>query len=257
MLDQTKAYHQLHVDPQSRKFTAFLTPWGFYEWVRVPFGLMNAPAFFQRFMESCLGEYRDDFAIPYLDDLLVYSGSFEEHLNHVKLVLKRLKKHGVKIKGSNCQLFKREISYLGRTISADGYAIDPKNVEAVLGKIKKKPSNITELRSLLGLLGYFRRSIPNFSQIAKSLYSLIKGTDQTSRSKQPINWTEKHQVSLNQLLTHITSPPILAFPDFTKPFILHTDASGSGLGCALYQLQEDKLRVLGYGSRTLIGAENK
>ena len=147
--------------PESRKCSVFLTPWGFHEWVCIPFGLMNAPACFQRFMESCLGEYRDDFAVPYLDDLLVYSGSFEEHLRHVRLVLQRLKKYGIKIKASKCQLFKREIPYLVREISADGYIIDPKNVDAVLGKLKKKPNNITELHSLLDLVGYFRRSIPN------------------------------------------------------------------------------------------------
>ena len=112
LLDQTKAYHQLHLDPESRKFTAFLTPWGFYEWVRKPFGLMNAPAYFQRFMESCLGEYRDDFAIPYLDDLLVFSGSFEDHLKHVRLMLQRLKKYDIKIKASKCQLFKRKFLIL-------------------------------------------------------------------------------------------------------------------------------------------------
>ena len=128
---------------------------GYYEWVRIPFGLMNAPACFQRFMESYLGEYRDDFAITYLDDLLVYSENLEDRLKHVRLVLQRLKKYGIKIKVSKYQLFKREISYLGRVISADGYTIDPKNVDAVLGKLNKKPNNITELRSLLGLVGYF------------------------------------------------------------------------------------------------------
>ena len=127
---------------------------------------MNATACFQRFMESCLREYRDDLAIPYLDDLLIYSGSFEDHLKHVRLVLQRLEKYDIKIKASKCQLFKREISYLGRVILADGYTIDPKNVNAVLGKLKKKPNNITELRNLLGLVGYFRQAIPNFSQIA-------------------------------------------------------------------------------------------
>ena len=191
-MDQRKAYHQLHMYPESRKFTPFFTPWGFYEWVRIPFGLMNAPACFQRFMESFLGKYRDDFDIPYLDDLLVYSGSFEDHLEHIRLVLQRLKKYAIKIKASKSQLFKREISYLGRVISADGYTIDPKNVNAVLGKIKKKPNSITELRSLLGLVGYFRRAIPNFSQIAKPLYDILKNSDLTRRSKQPINWTEEH-----------------------------------------------------------------
>ena len=126
-----------------------------------------------------------------------------------------------------------------------------------MGKLKKKPNNITELRSLLGLVGYFRRAIPNFSQIAKALYDILKNSDLTSRSKQRINWTEEHQSSLDNLLIHVTSTPILAFPDFQLPFILHTDALAKGLGCALYQIQENQLRVLGYGSRTLVAAENK
>ena len=243
--------------PESRKFTAFLTPWGFYEWVCIPFGLMNAPACFQRFMESWLGEYRDDFAIPYLDDLLVYSGNFEDHLKHVRLVLQRLKKYGIKIKASKCQLFKRDISYLGRVISADGHTIGPKHVDAVLGKLKKKPNNITKLHSLLGLVGYFRRTIRNFSQIAKLLYDILKNSDLISRSKQSIKWTEEHWSSLENLLIHVTSPPILAFSDFQLPFILRTNASAKGLGCALYQIQENQLGVLGYGSRTLVAAENK
>ena len=101
---------------------------------------------------SCLGEYRGDFAIPYLDDLLVYSGSFEDHPSQAcKIGVAKVKKYGIKIKASKSQLFKKEISYLGRVISADGYTIDPKDVDAVLGQLKKKPNNITELRSLLGL----------------------------------------------------------------------------------------------------------
>ena len=118
------------------------------------------------------------------------------------------------------------------------------------GKLKKKPNNITELHSLLGLVGYFRRAIPNFSQTAKPLYDILKNSDLTSRSKQPLNWTEEHQSSLDNLLIYVTSPPILAFHDLQLPFILHKDASAKGLGCALYQIKENQLRVLGYGSRT-------
>ena len=112
-------------------------------------------------------EYRDNFAVPYLDDLLVYSGSFGDHRKHIRFVLQRLEKYGIKIKASKCQLFKRKIFYLGRVISADGYTMDPKNVDVALGKLKKKPNNITELRSLPSLVGYFPRAIPNFSQIVK------------------------------------------------------------------------------------------
>ena len=248
-MDQSKTYHQLHLHPDSRKLTAVTTPWGFYEWVRIPFGLMNAPAAFQRFMEHCLGDCRDNFAVPYLDDLLIFSKTFEEHLNHMKLVLQQLKKHGIKIKPSKCNLFKREVSCLGRFISAEGYTVDP--------KIRKGPTNISELRRLLGLIGYFRRSIPNFSQTVKPLYQLLKDKELKRGSKQNIEWKDDHQLILDKLLTYLTEPPILAYPDFDLPFILHTDASSTGLGCGLFQIQHGSIRVIGYGSRTLTGSEEK
>ena len=115
----------------------------------------ECPSIFPKIHEVLFGEYIDDFVIPYLDDLLVYSVNFEDHLKHVRLVLQRLKKYGIKTEASKCQLFKREICYRGRVISADGYTIDPKNVDEVLGKLKKKPNDITELRNLLGFVGYF------------------------------------------------------------------------------------------------------
>jgi len=253
LLDQSKACHQLSIDPESRNKTAFITPWGFYEWVRIPMGLMNAPAWFQRFIEQCLEGYRDDFVVPYLDDLLVYSASFEDHIKHLQLVLQRLRKHGIKIKASKCQLFKKEISYLGRLISEEGYTADPKNVEAVKSKIKKPPESISELRSVLCLVGYFRRSVSNFSKIANPLFSLLKNIN---KQKQ-LEWNKEHQEALDKLLEAISSPPLLSYPDYDKPFLLHVDASGKGLECALYQQHEDGLKVLGYGSRTLIGAETK
>lgn len=256
LLDQSKAYHQLKLDPNSRKYTAFTTPWGFYEWVRVPFGLMNAPAYFQRFMEHCIGEYRDDFASPYLDDLLVYSATFDDHLNHLRLVLRRLKKFRIKVKPSKCHLFKREISYLGRLVSADGHRPDPKNVDAVTSQLKKKVATVQDVRKLMGLIGYFRKSIPNFSQIAKPIYGLLK--DHPARKdKTQVQWGAEHHNALEVLIHHLTSAPIMAYPDYNHPFILHTDASKQGLGCALYQCQEGTLRVIGFGSRTLVGAEEK
>ena len=140
---------------------------------------MNAPACFQRFMEQCLNGYQDDFVIPYLDDLLIYSSSFDEHAQHLKLVFQRLKKFGIKIKASKGKLFRREISYLGRLISSGGYTADPKNVSAVSSKINKKPETISKLRTLLGLVGYFRRYTPNFSN------QLLKGQPEKS-CKTPI-----------------------------------------------------------------------
>ena len=174
MLDQSKTYHQLNLEPESRRYNAFITPWRFYQWVRVAFGLMNAPAYFQRLMEQFLDGYWDNFVIPDIDDLLIYSSSLNEHLQHLKWGFQRLKKFGMKIKASKCKLFRREITCLGRLISSEGYTANPKNMLAVTSKINKKPKTITELKTLLGLVGHFRRYIPNFSEIASPLLPAVK-----------------------------------------------------------------------------------
>ena len=109
--------------------TAFITPWGLYEWVRVPFGLTNAPAEFQRFMKSTLFDMRDKFTFPYLNDNLVFSDTFDDHLNHLKKVFQRLREKGIKIKASKCKLFQRQVNYLGRFISSDGYQSDQANIK--------------------------------------------------------------------------------------------------------------------------------
>ena len=147
-----------------------MTPSRFYEWVRIPSGLMKAPACFQRFVEHCMDGYWDRFTVPYLDDLLIYSAIFEHHLDHLLLVLPRLKRHVIKVKVSKCHLFKRETSHLGRVISSACYTADPRNTIAV------SSSSITELRSIPGLAGYFRRWIPNFSQTASPLYQILTDT---------------------------------------------------------------------------------
>lgn len=117
MLDQRKAYHQGFVSKGSREATAFVTPWGLYEWVRIPFGWMNAPANFQRFMERCLGHFGDKIAIPYLDDIIVFSRTFEEHVEHLRAVLRKLCQHGVKLKARKRDLFKSEVRFPGRIVT--------------------------------------------------------------------------------------------------------------------------------------------
>lgn len=269
ILDQGKAYHQGFMAEGSRHLTAFVTPWGLYEWVRIPFGLSNAPAAFQRSMEEMLDSLRDNCCIPYLDDILCYAPTFEEHVEGVRQVLRALQRHGVKLRPEKCELFCKEVRYVGRLVSAEGVRIDPKDLEAVESLKTKTPQTVGDIRRLLGFLSYYRSYVQDFSRIAKPIYELLKVKPDMptfpSRqlktkgpqlsSKAPVAWTSEHQHVLEQLITMLTSPPVLAYPDFNSPFCLHTDASEQGLGAVLYQRQDGKLRVIAYGSRTLSPAE--
>ena len=165
---------------------------------------MNAPGEFQRFMENCLGDLRDDICNTYLDDVLVHSGSFNERVEHVRTVLRRLREHGAKLKPRKCKLFKREVSYLGRIVSAEGYRMDPSNTETVKSLTENTPKTVGDLRKLLGFLGYFRHYIKDFARLAKPLFQLLQknGKQMSSQtngqlsSRTCIEWTDEQQRAL-------------------------------------------------------------
>ena len=174
VLDQGKAYHQGFLKPESQPLTAFITPWELYEWIRIQFGLSNAPASFQRFMETCLGDLRDEICVPYLDDIIVFSSSFNDHIEHLRQVLQRLKKHGAKLKPKKCTMFKKEVVFLGRVVSEEGYKLDPSTIASILRLKETPPKTVNEIRKLMGFLNYYCRYVANFAGMAKPTYDLVK-----------------------------------------------------------------------------------
>ena len=154
---------------ESCHLTAFIIPWSLFEWIRIPFGLMNAPPSFQHFMERCLGDMRDVLCIPYLDDMLGYSDTFEDHLQHLKKVLQRRRQNGIEFKASKFNLFQWKIR---RIVSEEGFQIDPADTTAVKSLKEKTPSTVGEVHKLHGFLGYFRSFIRDFARIPKPLYQL-------------------------------------------------------------------------------------
>ncbi|WVZ80864.1 LOW QUALITY PROTEIN: hypothetical protein U9M48_028306 [Paspalum notatum var. saurae] len=188
------------------------------------FGLTNAPAFFIYMMHSVFMNELDKFVVVFIDDILVYSKSEKEHEEHLRIVLNRLREHKLYAKFSKCVFWLKEVSFLGHILSEKGVAVDPSKVEDVLNW--KQPETVTEIRSFLGLVGYYRRFIKDFSKTAKPMTSLTKK---------------------NTKYKLLTSVPVLAQPDVTKPFDVYCDASGNGLGCVLMQ----EGRVIAYASRQL------
>ena len=227
-------------------------------------------------MNDCLEGLRDKCCLPYLDDILVYSATFADHLKHLKEVFHRLPVKGVKFKPSKCVMFRRKVRYLGHLITESGYTMDPEDKKAVLQLKENPPKSVGELRKLLGFIGFYRKYIPDFARRARLLYDLLKldkseGKSSTKvknpgkrvrhgqlSSKEKIKWNSTHQTVLDDLVNSLVEPPVMAYPKFDQPFILHVDASGEGLGAILYQIDDEKrLRVVAYASRTLSPAEKK
>ena len=229
-----------------------------YEYTRMPFGLCNAPATFVRLMDAAFGDQNFRTLLTFMDDVLVYGSTFEETVQRLELVLTRLGNLGLKVKPSKCSLFQEKIKYLGHIVTGDGISPDSEKVAAV--RNYKVPTSRKEVRSFLGLVGYYRRFIPGFAKRSAPLRSLLedeKDSKKTStkkgpkRGKQPLIWTEQCQTAFDSLKEKLVNPLILGYPDFTRAFILETDASDRGLVAVLSQEQDGKRRVIAYASRGL------
>ena len=253
-LDLKSGYWQVELDESSIPLTAFTVgPLGFYECVRMPFGLTNAPATFQRLMESCLGELHLEWCIIYLDDIIIFSKNPDDHLTRLEGVFERLAKAGLKLKPSKCEFFRSSLKYLGHIVSKNGIATDPKKVKAILDW--PRPKTVTEVCSFTGFTNYYRRFIKGYAKVARPLHELTSG-ENGKKKHSKVQWTDRCQESFDSLKKICSESPVLAYADYAKPFVLHTDASTTGLGAVLYQKQEDgKERVIAYASRTLNRAE--
>lgn len=248
-LDLASGYWQVEMDPQDRQKTAFTTPMGLYEFDRMPFGLCNAPATFQRLMQRCLGSMVHDFLLIYLDDVVVFSPDFDSHLHHLEQVFRKLHEHGLKLQPKKCKLFQQQVTYLGHVISHEGVATDPQKTAVV--REWPVPQTVKQVRSFLGFAGYYRRFIQGFSKTAGPLHALLQGSASTRQGSTRVDWTEACQDSFDRLKEALVCAPILAYADFTRPFKLYTDASLEGLGAVLAQEQNGQDRVIAFASRSL------
>jgi hypothetical protein len=246
-LDLAAGYHQIEMEEKDKEKTAFICLQGLFEYNVMPFGLTNAPVTFQRMIDKTLKEYIGEFVIVYLDDIMIYSKSFEEHIEHIEKVLKKLKEIDAIIKLKKCEFGKRNIEFLGHIVGKDGLQPEVKKVEKI--KNMKRPESVTEVRSFLELCSYYRKFMKDFSKIAKPLFNLVKKDNK-------FEWGKEQQEAFDILRTKLTEKPILEYPDFEKEFMLITDASGTGLGVILAQKNKDnKEVVIVYASRSLVGAE--
>ena len=242
-LDLMSGFWQVPIKESHKEVTAFTTGRKLYEFEVLPFGMCNSPSTFSRLMERVLDGLQWDICLIYVDDILIFAKTFDELLKRMQLIFNRLRQAELKLKPSKCSFAHREIKYLGHVINEKGIAVDPKKIEAI--EKMKTPQNPKEVRSFLGLTGYYRRFVKDYAKIASPLTNL-------THQDVTYDWTSDCEKAFNQLKTKLMSAPILLYPDFEKAFTLMTDASGVGLGAVLSQQGPDGLEhPVAYASRTL------
>ncbi|GKV11068.1 hypothetical protein SLEP1_g22354 [Rubroshorea leprosula] len=237
-IDLQSGYHQVKIKPDDVPKTAFRTRYSHYEFIVMPFGLTNAPAIFMDLMNRVFSKYLDQFVVVFLDDILVYSSSHALHEKHLRTVLKTLRRERLFAKFKKCEFWLDNVAFLGHVVTKDGISIDPQKIEAVVDW--KRPNNVAEIRSFLGLACYYRRFVGDFSRIALPMTRLI-------RKDTKFEWTPECEKSFLTLKEKLVTTPVLAFPINGERFTIYSDASKKGLGCVLMQ----KDRVIAYASQQL------
>jgi hypothetical protein len=235
-IDLRLGYHQLRIRPLDIPKTTFITKYGLYEFTVMSFGLMNAPAYFMYLMNSVFMDYLDKFVVVFVDDILVYSQNEQEHEEHMRKVLQRLRPCQLYAKLSKCEFWISEVLFLGHIINQEGLAVGPKKAAAILDW--KAPKDARGIKSFIGMVGYYRHFIKGFSKIARPMIALLA-------KKVEFKWTLACQKSFETLKEKLTTTPILILPDVHKSFSVYCDASYTRLG---YVLMEEG-RVVAYLSR--------
>ena len=249
-LDLTRGYWQVPLSEEAKEKSAFATPFGLFQFNVMPFGLQGAPATFQRLMDRLI-QGLNGYSAAYLDDLVVYSETWEEHLEHLRTILQRIREAGLTVKKKKCQLGMSHCLYLGHVVGGGTVKLEQSKVEAVWQW--KAPRTKKQVRSFLGLTGYYRRFIPNYATIAAPLMDLTKKT-----APNQVNWTTSCEEAFQELKRLLCSYPILCAPDFDKPFVLQTDASDRGIGAVLSQSDADGLdHPIAYFSKKFLPREQK
>ena len=247
-LDMASGYWQIELEESDCRKTAFMTRFGLYEFKRMPFGLCNAPATFQRVIQLVLRHLTWNQILAYLDDVIVLGKDFSDHLHNLELTFERFREHNLKLKPKKCGLFQREVKFLGKLVNSEGVALNPENVEKV--KSWPIPKCCNDVEKFLGFVNYHREHIKDFAKIATVLY-----TRTGKRAK--FFWGEEEQHAFDTLIQRMITAPVLAYPDPDKPFILDCDASGTAIGAELIQVHDGKERVISYGSFVLTPEQRK
>ncbi|KAL4016708.1 hypothetical protein IC575_024365 [Cucumis melo] len=243
-IDLRSGYHQLRIKDGDVPKTAFRSRYGHYEFIVMSFGLTNAPAVFMDLMNRVFREFLDTFVIVFIDDILIYSKTEAEHEEHLRMVLQTLRDNKLYAKFSKCEFWLKKVSFLGHVVSKAGVSVDPAKIEAVTSWTR--PSTVSEVRSFLRLVGYYRRFVENFSRIATPLTQL-------TRKGAPFVWSKACEDSFQNLKQKLVTAPVLIVPDGSGSFLIYSDASKKGLGCVLMQ----QGKVVAYASRQLKSHEQK
>ena len=242
-LDLASGYWQVELDNSAKSKSAFVTPFGLYEWNRMPFGLCNAPSTFQRLMNQVLCDLVPEICLVYLDDIIIFSSTLEQHIHHLELVFQKLRQAGLKIKPQKCHLLCSSVKYLGFTFSAAGVSPDESKFKTV--RDWPIPQSVSDVRSFVGFATYYQRFIPNFAELAVPLNKL-------SEKYALFQWSKECQEAFDDLKHQLISAPILAYPDPSRQFTLDTDASNVAMGAVLSQLDDmGQEVVIAYASKTL------